>query len=101
MKRTNLKALSASLGFALLLGASVAPAQVITTSEDPTTLIGSDTLIDIMADVMAGVTLNGGPNGIATYSGLGSSVGERALEGSPVTAAGEPFCLPTDAIGAP
>lgn len=98
MKRIHLNAMSASLGFALLLGANVAPAQV-TTSQDPTTLVGSDTLIDIMADVMAVVSLNGGPNGIATYSGLGSSAGERQLEGSPDLTAGEPFCLPTDANG--
>lgn len=87
-----------TLGSALLFGASTVTAQT-TTSEGPNDMVGSDTLNAVMDDLLPalGITVDGA--GIDNYAGLGSSSGERQIEGSPN--ADEPFCQPNDPNGAP
>jgi len=102
VKFTKLKALSVSLGCATLLGASAASAQVV--GAVPTNLIGSDTLNTVMDTILgelraAGELSPAGGAGVLNYNGIGSSAGERQLEGSP--SAEEPACLPNDPNGLP
>ncbi|HYO94649.1 MAG TPA: hypothetical protein VER33_09045 [Polyangiaceae bacterium] len=93
MKKLKLKA--TSVGLTLLLGASVASAQTAT-PQVPTQLVGSDTLNLVMDTVFAGMLASGSLSGVGyrTYNGLGSTSGERQLEGNPTGT--EPTCLPTD-----
>jgi hypothetical protein len=103
VKKLSAITTSALLGLGLLTGATEAtadPSPQITTPLNQTAtageLIGSDTLEDISrAVIAAGSPISAdapGANGrgIAVYSGLGSSGGQRQLIGNPGT--GEPSC---------
>jgi hypothetical protein len=91
---------SVSVGCALLLAAGVAAADPLAgltaTSTAPHDLIGSDTLEDVTRAVLNSLRADGllAANGITAYQGLGSSAGQRQMEGSP--SGEEPACTPND-----
>ena len=94
---------SAILGAAVLLGASSASAQVVT-RENPSYLTGSDTLNDVMDYLLTELKATGavspnGSGGVDVYDGVGSSAGERQMEGSPSST--EDTCTPNDGDGLP
>jgi hypothetical protein len=89
---------------ALLISASTAVADpfnppIITTpgGATQTVLYGSDTLDTVMDDLLAALIASGDVTQITTYGGIGSSGGERQLEGSPSSE--EPPCTPNDPNG--
>jgi hypothetical protein len=91
-------------GLALLLGSGAVaadPLAIVTTPSGPTqtNLYGSDTLNQVADIVLASLRSSGAVTQITTYGGIGSSGGQRQLEGSP--SATEPTCTPTDGNGAP
>jgi hypothetical protein len=82
-----------------LIGASTAFAQTATkdTNYDINLLTGSDTMVDVMnyaIDVAADGVV-GGAQLPLSYNGIGSSAGQRQLEGG-ATNTGEPTCASTD-----
>lgn len=91
LKRT---ATSLSAGLALLLGAAAGSAQTAT-PQNPNALIGSDTLNLVMDTVLGTLIASGELSGVGilTYNGLGSTSGERAMEGSTLGTT-DPPCLP-------
>jgi hypothetical protein len=102
VKNQKLTVASISCGLSLLLAAGGAAADplAINTTPAPATqnaLTGSDTLESVTTKVIAAMQLAGTISQITTYNGLGSSQGQRQLEGNPNT--GEPTCTPTDANG--
>lgn len=103
VKKLSAITTSALLGLGLLVGATEAtadPSVQVTNPQNQTAtlgdMVGSDTLEDISKAVLAAApsitTDAAGTNGrgIANYSGLGSSGGQRQLIGNPGT--GEPTC---------
>src|SRR5688500_13347433 len=103
LMKTTLLRISGAL--ALVLAASAAPADPlnppIATQADGQTgatqnfLVGSDTLDAVMESLLDSLPLTQ----ITSYRGLGSTAGERYLEGSP--SGTDPSCTPADASGAP
>ncbi len=91
----------------LLLSALPARAQnpnfIDTKPANPWKISGSDTLNKVMDDLLTALTASGQlSGGINRYLGIGSSCGERQLEGSPTTSDGpENVCTPNDASGLP
>lgn len=87
------KATTAIFGLSLLLGASTASAQI--SKANPVSLVGSDTLNGVTDAVLVilkdrGSVSADGNGGIDLYDGIGSSAGERQMEGVPN--ATEPAC---------
>jgi hypothetical protein len=101
VKNRNIKVAGLSCGLALLLGAGAAPADPIATITTPsgttqTTFTGSDTLNEVIDNLLPTLAL-GQINPTTGYQGLGSSQGQRQMEGTPAT--GEPTCTPTKTEG--
>lgn len=87
------KLLVSQLVLGLSLGAVTASAQAV--KQNPSQLVGSDTLIDVINNAINLMNTDADPsNDIVglVYDGLGSSAGQRQLEGN-VNRAGEPTCL--------
>jgi hypothetical protein len=104
VKNRKLTVASISCGLSLLLAAGGASADPLAINTTPapatqTTLIGSDTLEGVTNLLIADLTAAGTISQITTYAGLGSSQGQRQLEGNPNT--GEPACTPADTNGSP
>jgi hypothetical protein len=103
VKNRKITVASISCGISLLLaaGASADPLAINTTPAptNQTLLVGSDTLEGVTNLLIADLTAGGAVSQITSYSGLGSSQGQRQLEGNP--AAGEPTCTPADSNGSP
>jgi len=104
VKKSKFTAASIACGFTLILaagGASADPLSITTTPAPAgqTTFIGSDTLNEVTDKVLQALRAAGTVTQITSYTGLGSSQGQRQLEGNPNS--GEPTCTPTDSNGAP
>lgn len=76
-----------SASFLTLLLANSASAQTV--PEDPTSLVGSDSLNSLLDALLPGV-LERAPEGVRIYDGLGSKVGQRQMEGRVLS--GDPAC---------
>lgn len=111
-----MKHLKTIIGSSVLLWAGVASAStggthaidVTRLSNDGATsyvghLVGSDTLNEIMDELLADMILDGDltGSGYTVYDGVGSSIGQRWAEGSPNLSAGDPQCTPGDGNGSP
>lgn len=89
------KLLVSHIVLGLSLGAVTASAQA--TKQNASQLVGSDTLITVINNAINLINTDADPsNDIIglTYDGLGSSAGQRQLEGN-VNRSGEPTCLGT------
>lgn len=93
------KVLVSQLTLVLSLAASAASAQAV--KQNNNQLVGSDTLIDVVNNAITLINTDANPSNnvtALTYDGIGSSAGQRQLEGN-VNRSGEPTCLgPTGAV---